>query len=305
MLSLSRRDFLSVLGSGLLMAPLSPVLGQNATPLRRPIPRDGRLLPVIGLGTWQAFDFAGDAAAQADALATLKLLLQQPQRVIDTSPMYGRAEAVLGQLLGQVDTASTAFVATKVWTRGKAEGRAQIENSFRLLGRGTLDLVQVHNLLDYAAHLETLQALKREGRVRYIGATHYTAAAQAQLESLLAGGVLDFIQINYSLAEREAAARLLPAAAAAGVAVLINRPFAEGEIFRRSRGKPLPDWAGEIGCSSWAQFALKFILGQPAVTCVIPGTRNPKYLADNLAAGYGPLPDAAQCARMAAYYDAL
>lgn len=301
--SLSRRDFLAAVGSGLLMAPL-PSTATAAAPLRRPIPRDGRLLPVIGLGTWQAFDFTDDAAAHADALATLKLL-QQPQSVIDTSPMYGRAEAVLGQLLREAATASRAFVATKVWTRGKAEGRAQIENSFRLLGREVLDLVQVHNLLDYATQLETLQALKREGRVRYTGATHYTASAQAQLESLLADGALDFIQINYSLAERAAAARLLPAAAAAGVAVLVNRPFAEGEVLRRSRGKPLPDWAGEIGCSSWAQFALKFILGQPAVTCAIPGTRNPKYLADNLAAGYGPLPDAAQCARMAAYYDAL
>jgi aryl-alcohol dehydrogenase-like predicted oxidoreductase len=304
MYTISRRGFLAALGTSLIAmqgraADTSPAL------LQRPVPRSGELLPAIGLGTWQAFDFDADAAAQPEALDTLSLLAARGARVIDTSPMYGRAEAVLGQLLAQADPQHRSFIATKVWTRGRKEGLAQIEDSFRLLGRDTLDLVQIHNLLDYEAHLPTLQALKREGRIRHIGATHYTAGAHAQLVRAMTGGVLDFVQVNYSLLEREAAASVLPAAAANGVAVLVNRPFAEGELFRRTRGKPLPEWAGEFGAASWAQFALKFILGQPAVTCAIPGTRNPKYLADNLGAALGPVPDAATCKRMAAWFDAL
>lgn len=300
----TRRHFIA-LGSGLIAMPYLPPL-RAATTLQRPIPRDGSLLPVIGLGTWQAFDIdAADAAANAEATATLQRLINQPRRVIDTSPMYGRAEAALGRLLSTVDTQRQSFIATKVWTTGAKEGRAQIEQSFRLLGRDVIDLMQVHNLLDYATHLATLQSLKREQRIRYIGATHYTASAHKDLVRVIDSGAVDVVQINYSLLERDAAKTVLPAAAANGVAVLINRPFAEGAVFGKTRGKPLPDWAATIGCTSWAQFALKFILAETAVTCAIPGTRNPKYLADNLAAGDTPAPDAATALRMAAYFDAL
>lgn len=305
MLAVTRRDFLTLLAAAIAAQPGLPLYA--AEPLHRPIPRDGSLLPAIGLGTWQAFDFdvAGEPTATQDATQVLALLLAQPRRVIDSSPMYGRAEAALGQLLRSADAAGKAFVATKVWTRGQAEGRAQIEQSFRLLGRDVIDLFQVHNLLDQSVQLATLQALKREGRVRYVGVTHYTASAYAEVVRAIEGGTLDFVQINYSLAEREAARRVLPAAAANRVAVLVNRPFAEGAVFQRTRGKPLPDWAAALGCASWAQFALKYILAEPAVTCVIPGTRNPKHLADNLGAGLGSVPDAATAARMAAHFDGL
>ena len=301
--TLSRRQFLAAIAAALAMHAL-PSSAQSE-PLRRKIPRDGRTLPVIGLGTWQAFDFADDPAAERDAVDTLKLLAQHAGGVIDSSPMYGRAEAVLGRLLPQGDPAHAAFVATKVWTRGKAEGRRQIEESFRLIGRDPIDLLQIHNLLDVDTQLATLQELKAAGRIRYIGVTHYTASAHADLVHAIESGKLDFVQVNYSLREREAARTVLPAAAAHGVAVLANRPFAEGDVFRATKGKPLPGWAKEIGATSWAQYALKFILGEAAVTCAIPGTRNPKYLADNLGAMLGPVPDAALCRRMAEHFDTL
>ena len=305
MLTLTRRDFIAALGSS-LMALNVPSAARTASPLQRPIPRDGSLLPAIGLGTWQAFDIeAGDTTASADGLATLKRLLGQPRSVIDTSPMYGRAEAALGRLLKDADRNRQSFLATKVWTRGQREGRAQIGTSFERLGRDVIDLFQIHNLLDYATHLPTLQALKREGRIRYIGATHYTAAAHADLVRVIASGAVDFVQVNYSLLERDAARTVFPAAAANRVAVLVNRPFAEGALFQTTRNRPLPGWAIELGCTSWAQFALKFILAEPAVTCAIPGTRNPDYLADNLGAGTGPMPDVETARRMAAYFDNL
>lgn len=303
MLRLTRRDFLAA-GSGALLA-LSGRPVAAAPPALRRVPRDGSRLPCIGLGTWQAFDISSDAQARSEARDTLKLLLAQSGGVIDTSPMYGEAEAALGRLLAETDPQQQAFVATKVWTRGRDAGRAQIEQSFRLLQRTRIDLLQIHNLLDDAAHLPTLQALKREGRIRYIGATHYTAASHAALVERIASGALDFVQVNYSILEPEAARSVLPAAAKHGVAVLVNRPFAEGELLKRTRGRPLPALAQELGCGSWAQLALKYILGQPAVTCVIPGTRNPKYLADNLAAGSGPVPDAEACERIARVFLAV
>lgn len=303
--TLTRRGFMAALGSS-LMALHHPSLAQTATPLQRAIPRDGSLLPAIGLGTWQAFDFdANDRTANADGLATLRRLLERPRSVIDTSPMYGRAEAALGRLLGEADPKRQGFVATKVWSRGRREGRAQIDTSFRLLGRDTIDLLQIHNLLDYAAHLPTVQALRREGRVRYIGATHYTASAHADLVRVIDSGAIDFVQVNYSLLEREAAKTVFPAAAANRVAIIVNRPFAEGAIFQKVKNKPLPAWAVELGCASWAQFALKFVLAHPAVTCAIPGTRNPRYLADNLGAAASPAPDADTAQRMAAAFDSL
>lgn len=302
MYTLTRRRFIAAAG-GSLLAVHSAGASVPPAPLR-PVPRDGTLLPCIGLGTWQAFDIGNDAAAEAEALQTLHQLLASPSpaRLIDTSPMYGRAEAVLGRLLAKADAPQQAFVATKVWTRGKAEGRAQIEQSLRLLGRERIDLLQIHNLLDYATHLPTLQALRREGRIRYIGATHYAASAHRDLVGKIASGALDFVQVNYSVLEPEAAQQVFPAAKANGVAVLVNRPFAEGELLRRTRGRRLPALASQLGCTSWAQLALKFILGQPAVTCVIPGTRNPKYLAENIAAGEGAIPDEADCRRIAGYF---
>jgi diketogulonate reductase-like aldo/keto reductase len=273
--------------------------------LKRPIPATGELLPVVGLGTWQAFDVAGDAAGLAEARETLKTLAAHGGGMIDSSPMYGSAESVSGELVEELGIRKQLFVATKVWTEGRTAGVRQMEDSMRKLRVQRLDLMQVHNLVDTSTHLATLREWKKSGRVRYLGITHYHAGAHAALEKSMRAEAADFIQVNYSLAEPEADRRLLQAAQDAKVAVIVNRPFAEGAMFSAVRGKALPAWAADIGCASWAQFFLKWILGHPAVTCAIPGTRNPKHLADNLGAARAPLPDEATRRKMASYFASL
>jgi len=225
--------------------------------------------------------------------------------VVDTSPMYGRAESTLGGLIGELGLRDRLWLATKVWTRGREAGVRQIEQSFARLGTRRLELLQVHNLLDWREHLPTVRALQAQGRVRYSGITHYRADMHGELERVLGEERFDWLQVNYSLAEPEAGDRLLPFCADRGVAVMVNRPFADGAMFERVRGKPLPPWAAEIGCASWAQFFLKFVVSHPAVTCVIPATAKAKHVQDNLAAGLAPMPDAAQRARMAEYWQSL
>ena len=273
--------------------------------LQRPIPKTGETIPAVGLGTWQAFDVAGDAAETAQAREALKALVDLGGRVIDSSPMYGSAESVSGQLADELRVKAKLFVATKVWTSGKQAGIRQMEDSMRKLRVERLDLMQVHNLVDAGTHLATLRDWNSAGRVRYLGVTHYHAGAHADLEKIIRPGDIDFVQVNYSLAEPEADRRLLAVAADGRTAVIVNRPFAEGAMFRRVKDKPVPDWAKEIGCASWAQFFLKWILGNPAVTCAIPGTRNPKHVADNLGAASGPLPDEAMRRRMSVYFESL
>ena len=273
--------------------------------LQRPIPKTGETIPAVGLGTWQAFDVAGDAAETAQAREALKALVDLGGRVIDSSPMYGSAESVSGQLADELRVKAKLFVATKVWTSGKQAGIRQMEDSMRKLRVERLDLMQVHNLVDAGTHLATLRDWKSAGRVRYLGVTHYHAGAHGDLEKYIKPGEIDFVQVNYSLAEPEADRRLLAVAADSRTAVIVNRPFAEGSMFRRVKDKPLPDWATEIGCASWAQFFLKWILGHPFVTCAIPGTRNPKHVADNLGAASGPLPDEAMRRRMSVYFESL
>jgi diketogulonate reductase-like aldo/keto reductase len=219
--------------------------------------------------------------------------------------MYGSAESVAGDLVAELGLREKLFMATKVWTRGRDEGIREMERSFRRMKVRQMDLMQVHNLLDVDTHLATLAAWKAEGRVRYLGITHYTASAHAEVERQLKKQKVDFLQINYSLAERDAERRLLPWCRDHGVAVIANRPFAEGAMFARVRGKPLPPWAVQAGAASWAQFFLKWILGHPAVTCAIPGTGKPEHIADNVAAGFGALPDDAMRQRMAAHFDSL
>ncbi len=253
--------------------------------LQRPIPKTGETIPAVGLGTWQGFDVAGNAAETTQAREALKTLVDQGGRVIDSSPMYGSAESVSGQLAEELGVKAKLFVATKVWTSGRQPGIRQMEDSMRKLRVERLDLMQVHNLVDAGTHLATLREWKKAGRVRYLGVTHYHAGAHA--------------------AEPEADRRLLAAAADSRTAVVVNRPFAEGAMFGRVKGKPLPEWAKDIGCSSWAQYFLKWILGHPAVTCAIPGTRNAKHVADNLAAAAGPLPDEAMRRKMAAHFASL
>jgi diketogulonate reductase-like aldo/keto reductase len=259
-------------------------------------------LPRIGLGTWQTFDVGNDAAARAPLREVLKLL---DGNMVDSSPMYGSSESVAGELIAELGLRKRLFVATKVWTSGREEGIRQMQTSFQRLRVERMDLMQVHNLADVAVHTETLKKWQNEGRIRYIGITHYTSSAYAEVERWLKTKQYDFLQINYSLGERESERRLLPLAKELGVRTIINRPFAEGALFRRTKGKPLPAWAAELGIQSWAQYFLKWIVSHPAVTCAIPGTGRPEHMKDNLGAGVGPLPSEKQRKQMAEAFDAL
>jgi diketogulonate reductase-like aldo/keto reductase len=298
-INVARRAALKLLSAGAIMAMNAPSARAAAAPLiARNIPRSGETLPVIGLGTYIVFDVAPDSPAIAECRDVLKTFSAGGGRLIDSSPMYGRAEAAVGEVAAATGLQSSLFLATKVWTSGREAGIAQMENSLRLLRTRRLDLMQVHNLLDLPTHLKTLREWKRAGTIRYIGITHYQSGAYRELEKLLATREYDFVQFNHSLAEREAEARLLPAAAETGTAVIINRPFAQGELFAKVKGRALPAWAAEFDCASWAQFFLKYIVAQPAVTCVIPGTGKARHMTDNLGAGAGRLPDAKQRKRM-------
>lgn len=269
------------------------------------IPSTGEELPAIGLGTWQVFDVGTGAVERAPLREVIANFQKAGGKLIDSSPMYGSAESVAGDLIAELGLRERLFIATKVWTRGRAEGIAEMERSFQRLRVKQMDLMQVHNLLDVDVHTKTLLDWKAKGRIRYLGITHYTASAHAEVERQLNKSKYDFLQINYSLAERESAQRLLPYCLQNGVAVIANRPFAEGAMFRRVRGKPLPPWAAEIGVASWAQYFLKWIVGHPAVTCAIPGTGKPEHIADNVAAGFGRVPDEKMRKQMAEYYDSL
>jgi diketogulonate reductase-like aldo/keto reductase len=270
----------------------------------RPIPSTKEALPVIGCGTWIGFDQRPGTDEYKRLPGVLEALFAAGGTVIDSSPMYGRSEETTGELLAmakpRTDSRTRPFLATKVWTSGREAGIAQMEQSFARLRTKELDLMQVHNLVDWRTHLATLRGWKDKGRVRYIGITHYTASAYDEVEAVLRAEKLDFLQINYSLDARDAEQRLLPLAAERGVAVIVNMPFGGGGLLRRLRDRPLPAWAGEIGCTSWAQVLLKFVLSHPAVTCAIPGTSRAEHMADNAAAGAGTFPDAAFWRREAA-----
>jgi diketogulonate reductase-like aldo/keto reductase len=268
------------------------------------IPASGEELPAIGIGTWQTFDVRGDPAARAPLREVLKAFSEAGGRVVDSSPMYGAAESVVGELSAELGLRERLFMATKVWTRGREQGVRQIEESFRRMRLERMDLMQVHNLADVEVHTPTLKELKASERIRYMGITHYSASAYAEVERWLKTGQYDFLQINYSLGERDAEKRLLPLAQDMKVAVIANRPFVEGALFSRVKGRPLPPWAAELGIQSWAQYFLKWIVSHPAVTCAIPGTGNPRHMQDNLGAGTGKLPDAEQRKKMAEYFDA-
>ncbi len=266
----------------------------------RPIPSSGEPLPVIGCGTYVGFDVEPGTSAYRELPDVLKALFDSGGTVIDSSPMYGRAETTVGELLERSAARNRAFVATKVWISSRERGIEQMTQSMARLKTKPIDLMQIHNLVDWRAHLATLQEWKQKGMVRYIGVTHYTSSAYKQLEDVMREHALDFVQLNYSIDERDAEARLLPLAADLGIAVIVNRPFGGGGLLGRLRKQPLPGWAGEIGVTSWAQALLKFVLGHPAVTCVIPGTGKPAHMSDNAAAGTGELPDLAMRERMAA-----
>jgi len=260
----------------------------------RPIPSTREPLPVIGCGTYVGFDQAPGTPGYALLPGVVAALLDAGGKVLDSSPMYGRAETTTGELLAANGRRGEAFLATKVWTSGRAEGVRQMEASFRLLGTDRIDLMQIHNLVDWRTQLATLRRWKEQGRIRYLGITHYTSSAYREVEAVLrAEKGIDFLQIDYALDDRDAEQRLLPLAAERGVAVLVNMPFGGGGLLRRLLPKPLPAWAGEISCTSWAQVLLKFVLSHPAVTCAIPGTRRKEHMEDNVAAGFGVVPDVA------------
>jgi diketogulonate reductase-like aldo/keto reductase len=271
---------------------------ESSTMLTRAIPSSGEKLPVIGLGTWRTFDVDLTSDTRRQLEDVLSLFVKLGGRVIDSSPMYGHAEDVIGDLTATLGIRDKLFLATKVWTRGKENAIRSMERSMVRLRTKRIDLMQVHNLLDVHIHLETLREWKEQGRIRYIGITHYESGAFGEVEKIMRNEKLDFVQMNYSLMERDAEARVLPLAQERGIAVIVNRPFGGGDLFSRVRSKPLPEWAAEFQCRSWAQFFLKWIVGHPAVTCAIPATDKPRHLEDNMQGGIGRLPDAKMRERM-------
>ncbi len=260
--------------------------------LKRPVPSSGEMLPVIGCGTWRAFDVRMASGQRRPLRDVLRTLFDAGGAMIDSSPMYGRSEAMVGELVEDLNARARAFIATKVWTQGREAGIAQMNRSAELLRARPLDLVQVHNLLDWRTHLATLRDWKASGQVRYVGITHYKTNVQPDLEAVMRSETIDFVQVNYALNNREAERTLLPLAAERGIAVLVNRPFGKGTLLRRLAASPLPECAVELGCTSWAELALKFVIANEAVTCVIPGTCQPAHMANNVRAGSGRLPDA-------------
>ncbi|KAA9357348.1 aldo/keto reductase [Larkinella humicola] len=304
----TRRDALRLLGATAATLATGGLSGFSApvppSMLSRLIPSSNEKLPVVGIGTWQTFDVSG-TTEQEPLLQALKAVHQAGGKLIDSSPMYGRSEEVVGKLTAESGIQNQFFYATKVWTRGREAGIRQMDESMQKMKRSSVDLMQIHNLVDWKTHLETLKAWKASGKIRYIGITHYTDSMHDELAEIITKVPIDFVQFNYSILSRNAEKKLLPVARDKGVATIINQPFAEGRLFSLVKGKELPAWATENEISSWAQFFLKFIVSNPAVTCVIPGTSNPRHAADNMLAGHGRQPDTALREKMAAFLQRL
>lgn len=304
---ISRAEFLQRAAGAALLLGAGPVPALAATPkmMTKPVPKSGAALPVVGLGTARTFDVGLSDEERTRLAEVLRLLFDAGGSVIDSSPMYGRSEAAVGTLLADMGAVERAFIATKVWTQGRQAGIAQMQASESKLRDRRIELMQVHNLVDTETQLATLRAWKERGRIQYIGITHYTPRAFGELEDVMKVHKVDFLQLPYSIAMREAERRLLPLAAEQGVATLINIPYAKGSLFRAVKGRELPKWAADFDCASWGQFFLKYLLGHPAVTCVIPGTSKPRHMTDNVQAGMGRLPEAAERRKMAAFWEAL
>jgi diketogulonate reductase-like aldo/keto reductase len=306
MSAIHRRRFLIIAaaaaGSGL--AP-GLILAQGAALIERPIPASGERLPVVGLGSWITFNVGDDRRKRTERREVLQAFFDQGGRLIDSSPMYGSAQEVLGALLPQVRGRDALFAATKVWTVGGEVGVRQMQESRGLWGVDRFDLMQIHNLLDWETHAQTLKAWKAEGRVRYTGVTTSHGRRHEEMERAMQREPFDFVQFTYNIVDREAEQRLLPLAQERGMAVIVNRPFRRGALFDRVQGRPLPPWAAEFECRNWAQFFLKFIVSHPAVTCAIPATSRTDHLLENMGAMRGPLPGAALRRRMADWFAAL
>jgi len=271
--------------------------------IKRPIPSTGEEIPVVGLGTWQTFDKVASDIISASRL--MKSFIDSRGTLVDSSPMYGVAESVVGKSAEHLGITDSLFIATKVWTTGKEQGIRQMETSLQLFKRSMIDLMQIHNLQDWQTHLKTINDWKDLGKIRYTGITHYTDSTHSRMKQIIKENKIDFIQINCSILSRNAEKELIPFAADRGVAVIINRPFEERMLFSKLLGKPLPDWRAEIGCTNWSEFLLKYLIGNPAVTCIIPASSNPRHIADNMAAIGGNIPDEKTRQKMIAYVESL
>jgi diketogulonate reductase-like aldo/keto reductase len=305
---MSRREMLQSTGAVSLASWLAStnLSAQNqSTMLHRNIPSSNEKLPVVGLGSWIQFDVGSGTEEREGLTQVLKNMHNLGGRLIDSSPMYGRAEEVIGDLASGSGAADDFFYATKIWTTGKQAGIEQMNDSFRKMRRSTMDLMQIHNLQDWQTHIKTLEEWTAAGKIRYIGVTHYMVSAHEALEKIVKSKVVDFVQVNYSIRERNAGKSLLNTAKDYGVAVIINEPFDSGNLFKIVKGKELPAWAAEYDIKSWAQYFLKYILANPAVNCVIPGTSDTKHVIDNMGAGFGRLPDRAGLKRMLDYVEKI
>lgn len=278
----------------------------NALPLiQRPIPNSGELLPAMGMGTSRTFDTKPDPRSLANLAAVVEAFFEGGGKVIDSSPMYGKAETRVGDVLRAIENPPPLFAATKVWTSGEELGISQMEESARRMQVKTFDLIAVHNLKDWKTHLATLRRWKEEDKVRYIGITTSHGRNHAELLEVMRNEPLDFVQFSYNIEDREAEQALLPLAQDRGIATMINRPYQRGSLFARSHNHPVPALAADLDCTSWGQFYLKFILGHPAVTCIIPATASPSHMADNMLANFGRVPDAHQRKEMAQIFASL
>lgn len=305
---ISRRDVIKTLfaaSAATLTFPARLSLAGQANAIKRVIPSSGEMLPVMGMGSSGTFNVHLDGATRAQLTEVLRHFFDQGGAVIDSSPMYGSAESVLGELLTGVNNRNALFAATKVWTDGKASGIRQMHQSMARMRVDRFDLMQIHNLRDWKVHIKTLKAWKEQGKIRYLGITTSHNRAHDELMRALKAESFDFVQFTYNIGNRESEKRLLPLAQDRGIATLINRPFQRGRLFHHVKGMPLPDWAREFDCATWGQFFLKFTLSHPATTCVIPATSKPHHMVDNMAAGFGRLPDAAMRKRMIAYVESL
>jgi diketogulonate reductase-like aldo/keto reductase len=301
--NVTRRHFLEVAAAGIATLSLSEMPYAMEPVMQRAIPKSGELLPMIGLGTWQAFDVSDASNMRAQQREVLQLMFEAGGSVVDASPMYGRAESVVGDLLAETKDRQRTFLASKVWTEGKDRGITQMEKSLRLMRTDVIDLMQIHNLVDWRIQLETLRLWKAAGIFRYTGITHYTNHAIDELVAVMENEDIDFVQMAYSIGERAIEDKLLPVAAERGIAIVVNRPFEGGNLFASTAGESLPDWAQEFDCTTWSQFFLKFVMSHPAVTCVIPATSKPNHMIDNLGAGRGRLPNDAMRRRMIQYWE--
>jgi len=303
---LGRRQFiqtLTLLGAAAVGLPLAAQGSKSM--LMKAIPSSGEKIPVIGMGSSRTFEAGDDQDQRARLTQVLQAFFDQGGTVIDTSPMYGSSELVLGELLANVQNKQSLFMATKVWTEGRQKGIAQMQQSMDLLHAPVIDLMQIHNLLDWKVHWETLAEWKQQGRVRYIGITTHRGYDHDELAHVMQNYPIDFIQFSYSIANRKAEQHILPLAAERGIATMVNRPFQRGDLFRHVKGKELPAWAADLDCNSWGQFFLKFVISHPAVTCTIPATSKAHHMVDNMAAGYGRIPDNNQRKAMLEYFDSV